>query len=87
MNLILFLLLGGLVGWAASRVTGRDDGIVANVLFGIFGSIIGGILSAATTGSDKSALAFSWPALLWSFAGAVVLVMIVNSFRGAPRNQ
>jgi uncharacterized membrane protein YeaQ/YmgE (transglycosylase-associated protein family) len=56
MNLIISLVIGGLVGWLASRLMKTDAqmGIVANVLVGIVGSALGfwlaGLLGLAPAG-------------------------------------
>lgn len=80
MTIIVAIVLGGLVGWLASRLLGRSEGMIASIIIGIVGSFIGSLISAGLTGSDKSYLAFSWGGLLWSLIGAVVLVAILNAF-------
>lgn len=80
MSLIVAIILGALVGWAASRIMGREEGIFMSIVIGIIGSFIGGLLSSAFTGSDRSYLAFSWGGLLWSLVGALILVAIMNAF-------
>lgn len=79
MGLIVFLILGALVGWAASSLMGRDEGVVMSIIIGIVGSFIGSLVSKLFTGADKSFLALSWVGLFWSFIGAVILVAIVNA--------
>jgi len=82
MSIIVWLILGGIIGWLAAKIMGRNEGIIASVIIGIIGSFIGGIVSRAFTGSDRSFLAFSWSGLLWSLIGAVILVAIMNAFQG-----
>jgi uncharacterized membrane protein YeaQ/YmgE (transglycosylase-associated protein family) len=81
MGIIVMLILGGLIGWAASSMMGRDEGVIASVIIGIVGSFIGGLISQLFTGADRSFLALSWVGLFWSFIGAVVLVAILNAVR------
>jgi uncharacterized membrane protein YeaQ/YmgE (transglycosylase-associated protein family) len=80
MSLIAMLILGGLVGWIASAVMGRDEGVIMSVIIGIVGSVIGGFVSMLFTGGDQAVLAFSWSGLFWSFIGAVILVALLNAF-------
>jgi uncharacterized membrane protein YeaQ/YmgE (transglycosylase-associated protein family) len=82
MSLIAFIILGAIVGWIASRLMGRDEGIFMSIIIGIVGSIIGGYVSRAFTGGDNSYLAFSWMGLFWSLVGAVILVALMNAFSG-----
>ena len=81
MGLIVMIILGGLVGWAASSMMGRDEGVLASIVIGIVGSFIGGLISQLFTGADRSFLALSWMGLFWSFIGAVILVAILNAVR------
>lgn len=63
MSIIAFLVLGGIAGWLASLFMGTDasQGIVANVIVGIIGAVIGGLLfnvfgSAGVTGLNLYSL-------------------------------
>jgi uncharacterized membrane protein YeaQ/YmgE (transglycosylase-associated protein family) len=74
------IILGGIVGYIAARMMGREEGILASIIIGIIGSFLGGWLSQLFTGSDQSMLAFTWMGLFWAFIGSVVLVAIMNAF-------
>jgi uncharacterized membrane protein YeaQ/YmgE (transglycosylase-associated protein family) len=79
-NLILWLLFGALVGWLASLVmrTDAQQGPILNIVVGIIGAMIGGLLFGGGTINDN---AFNLGSLLVSFVGAVILLGIVNLFR------
>jgi uncharacterized membrane protein YeaQ/YmgE (transglycosylase-associated protein family) len=79
MSLLIALIIGGIVGWVAGQVAGRDEGPVTSVLIGIIGSILGGALSTVFGGSNQSYLLFTWTGFLWSFIGALILVIILNA--------
>ncbi len=86
MNIIVWLVVGGLIGWVASIFMGTDgrQGILLNVVVGIIGAVVGGWLlgSAFGTGSINEG-DFSFSGLLVSFLGAVVLLFVVKLVRGA----
>ena len=46
MNLIIWLVVGGLIGWLASLImkTDAQQGLVLNVVVGIVGALLGGWL-------------------------------------------
>lgn len=45
MDIILYLIVGGVAGWLAGQVSkGSGFGIIGNVLLGIVGGIVGGFL-------------------------------------------
>jgi uncharacterized membrane protein YeaQ/YmgE (transglycosylase-associated protein family) len=89
MNIIIWLIVGGLIGWLASLVmrTDAQQGIILNVVVGIVGALLGGFLLSPLVGSGTiNQNNFSLPALLVSFGGAIILLFVVNMFRrGRPR--
>ena len=82
MGIIVFLVVGGIVGWLASQLMRRNEGLVASIVIGIVGSFIGGFVSRIATGSNQSYLGFSWTGFLWSLVGAIILVALLNIFTG-----
>jgi len=84
MNLIIWLVVGGVIGWLASIVmkTNAQQGMVLSVVVGIIGAVLGGWLMGRGTINNAD---LSLPSLLVSFVGAVVLLAIVNLIRrGRP---
>lgn len=83
-NFIVWLVVGGILGWLASMVmkTDKQQGIILNIVVGIIGAFLGGLLLAPLFGTSTiNQSNFSLPALLISFLGAVILLAIVNFFR------
>lgn len=81
MGIILWLIIGGVVGWLASIVMRRDgsQGIVLNIVVGIVGSILGAWLIGPLLGAPSiNSGVISVASLLVSFLGAVILLAIVN---------
>jgi uncharacterized membrane protein YeaQ/YmgE (transglycosylase-associated protein family) len=89
MNLIIWLIVGGLVGWAASLLmrTDAQQGIVLNVIVGIVGAALAGFFVSPLLGLPTiNQGVFSVGSLLVSLVGAVILLAIVNLVRrGTPR--
>jgi uncharacterized membrane protein YeaQ/YmgE (transglycosylase-associated protein family) len=79
-NLIIWLLLGALVGWLASIVmrTDAQQGALLNIVVGIIGAMIGGFLLGGRTINNSG---LDLTAILVSFVGAVILLAIVNLVR------
>ena len=89
MNFLIWLIVGGIIGWVASLIMKRDaqQGILLNVIVGIVGSFLGGFLIAPLLGSGTANSGdFSVMGLVASLIGAVILLAIVNLFtRGRAR--
>lgn len=84
MNIILMLIVGGLIGWIASMVmrTNAQQGIILNIVVGIVGALLAGLLLAPLFGTGSITQGdFSLSGLLISLVGAVILLAIVNLFR------
>lgn len=89
MNFIIWLLVGGVIGWLASILMKTNDqqGIFLNVLVGVVGALLAGWLITPLVGVGTiNQNNFSLPGLLVSFAGAALLLAVLNLFRrGATR--
>ena len=84
MGLISLLVIGGLIGWLASIVMRTDgqQGILLNVVVGIIGALLAGLLLNPLIGGGNIMNGdYSGSALLFSFLGAVILLAIFNLFR------
>lgn len=84
MNLLIWLVVGGVIGWLASLLMKTDgqQGILLNVVVGVVGAMVAGwlitpLVGVGTINQDN----FSLPALMVSFLGAAVLLGIVNLLR------
>lgn len=88
MNLIIWLVVGGVVGWLASIIMKRDaqQGILMNIIVGIIGALLAGWLISPLVGVGSINDGLSIGSFLVSLLGAVVLLAIVNLFtRGRAR--
>jgi uncharacterized membrane protein YeaQ/YmgE (transglycosylase-associated protein family) len=89
MNWIVWLVVGGVIGWIASLImkTDAQQGLFLNIVVGIVGAMIGGWLLSPMVGAGTLNQGdFSLPGLFVSLVGAVILLFIVNLIRRrAPR--
>lgn len=84
MNFIIWLVVGGLIGWVASMImkTDAQQGVILNVVVGIIGAMLGGWFLAPMFGTGTiNSNDFSVAGLGVSLLGAIVLLAIVNFFR------
>ena len=84
MGIIILIIVGGILGWLASIVmrTDAQQGIFLNVVVGIIGALLAGLLLNPLIGGGSITQGdFSVSSLLVSFLGAVILLAIVNLVR------
>lgn len=84
MNFLIWLIVGGVIGWIASLVmkTDQQQGIFLNIVVGIVGAMLGGwfispLVGVPTINQDV----FSLASMAVSLLGAIILLVIVNLFR------
>lgn len=89
MNFLIWIVVGGVIGWLASMVmkTDAQQGMFLNIIVGIIGALLGGWLIAPLVGTGTiNQNDFSIASLGVSFVGALILLAVVNLLRrGSPR--
>ena len=86
MGFIVWLVVGGLVGWVASLIMKTDgsQGIILNVVVGIVGAFLAGFFISPLVGIPTiNSNTLSIGSLLVSLVGAVILIAIVKMVRRA----
>lgn len=83
MGVIVWLVMGGLVGWLASMIMGTNaqQGIILNVVVGIAGGLIGGWLIGPLLGAGSINDSITIMSFIVSLLGAVLLLAIVKFFQ------
>ena len=83
MNFIIWIVVGGILGWLASMVMRTDgqQGILLNVIVGIVGAFLGGWLISPLVGVGTINDGISIGSVVVSLVGAIILLAIVNLFR------
>ena len=84
MNVIVWQVMGGVIGWLASLVMKVDDQevILLNVVVGIAGAGLSGWVVSPLVGAGTIHQAhFSMASLVVSLAGAIIVLAVVNLFR------
>ena len=79
-TILLWVVVGLIAGWLASVVVGGGFGLVGDIVVGIVGSFIGGLLFRNLhIGVPLRGLAGT---ILVAFIGAVVLLLLLRLIRG-----
>ena len=77
-SLVILLLVGLIAGWLAGQlIRGRGFGMLLNIVIGVIGAYLGGIIFRA--------VGVGGPGMLWMIVsatvGAMVLVFFLNALR------
>ncbi|PLT30684.1 GlsB/YeaQ/YmgE family stress response membrane protein [Peribacillus deserti] len=83
MEFLWSLIIGGIIGWLAGLILGRDvpGGVIGNIIAGFIGAWLGGLIFGSW-GPDVGGFAII-PALL----GAIILILIVSFIMKAVRGR
>ena len=83
MGILVWLIVGGVVGWLASIImrTDAQQGMLLNVIVGIVGALLAGFIISPMIGVGTTNEGISLATFLVSLLGAVILLAIVNLFR------
>jgi uncharacterized membrane protein YeaQ/YmgE (transglycosylase-associated protein family) len=81
MSLIAWLVVGILAGWLAERITGRDHGLLTNLIVGVAGAFIGGLMVSSLLGF-RYVEGFNLPSIIVATLGAVILLAVFGIFQG-----
>ena len=81
MGIIIWLIVGGIVGWLASLImrTDAQQGVLMNIVVGIVGAVIAGLVLGG--GNINNCDPLDLTNILWSLLGAVILLAVVNLIR------
>lgn len=74
----MMLIIGGIAGWIAEKVTKSDHGLLTNILVGIAGSFVGTKLAEVM----DIAVAGLLSRLLVASAGAIIVLLVWRAIRG-----
>lgn len=78
MGILAWIVFGALVGWIASMIMKKSSqmGAFANIVVGILGAFIGGLIMSLRGGWDITG--FNLRSFLVALLGAIILLAIVN---------
>ena len=77
-GILIWLVIGGVVGWLAGRIMGDNFGTIGNIVIGIVGAFIGGLVFARGNINDAPLTITSF---VVSLVGALILLAVVNLVR------
>jgi len=77
MEIIVWILFGGLVGWVASIVMGTPEGLLTDIIVGVIGAVIGGFVMDLFGKGGVSG--FNVYSFIVALLGACILIAIARA--------
>ena len=84
MNLIIYLMVGAIVGYIASRImhTDTQQGLVLDIVAGVIGAFLAGYFLSPLFKVETISEAITIPTMLVTLLGSVVLLAVAHLFIG-----
>ncbi len=79
MGIILWIVFGALVGWVASLVMRTNQNLLWDIIVGIAGSVLGGVVMGLIGKSGVQG--FSFYSFLVALFGSCILIAIIRALR------
>jgi uncharacterized membrane protein YeaQ/YmgE (transglycosylase-associated protein family) len=76
-GIIVWIILGAIAGFTATRVLGMMDAVWRTVLMGMVGAVLGGLVAGVLLNSEQPA-AITLVSIVVSVMGAIVVVYVAN---------
>lgn len=81
MGIIIWIVFGALVGWAASLIMGGEGGLMRDIIVGIVGAVVGGFIMSMIGKSGVGG--FNLYSFLVALLGACILIYVVRALNHA----
>src|SRR3990172_2957090 len=82
-GIISWIVFGALAGWVASMIAGDNarQGWLGNIIVGIIGAFIGGLIFAFLFGGGQFTLGWSVGSFIAAVIGSIILLFILRLFQ------
>ena len=82
-TILIWMVIGLIAGWLASRVAGRGYGVIGDIVLGIVGAFLGGLMFR--TLHLKTPFTGMASTIFVAFIGALVLLLLMRLVRRLSR--
>jgi uncharacterized membrane protein YeaQ/YmgE (transglycosylase-associated protein family) len=81
MGIVVWIVLGAIAGWITNLIMGGKEGIIATIILGIVGAIVGGWL-AGTVLKVADVTGINPESIVVSVIGAIIVVAVYRRLVG-----
>ncbi len=80
MSILVWIIFGAIAGWIASAIMGSRGGLIWDIILGIIGAGLGGLVMGLFGHSGVTG--FNLYSIVVAVIGAIILIAISRAFRG-----
>jgi uncharacterized membrane protein YeaQ/YmgE (transglycosylase-associated protein family) len=80
MGIFAWIIIGLIAGWLAAKITESPHGLIRNLVVGLVGSLLGGVLFSRL---GVNIVPDFWGQLITAIVGAVLLLFLLQVIRRA----
>ena len=85
MNLLIYLIVAAVIGWVATQVMHDNSNLLINIIVAVVGAFLAGYFLSPIFHVGTINDAITILTMLVTLLGSVILLAIVNLFRGRGR--
>jgi uncharacterized membrane protein YeaQ/YmgE (transglycosylase-associated protein family) len=85
MNLLIYLIVAAVIGWVATQIMHDNSNLLVNIIVAVVGAFLAGYFLSPIFHVGTINDAITIPTMLVTLLGSVILLAIVNLFRGRGR--
>jgi len=82
MNIIIYLIVAAVIGWIATEIMGDRSNLLINIVVAVIGAFLAGYFLSPFFHVGTINDAITVPTALVTLLGSIVLLAVVNLFRG-----
>jgi uncharacterized membrane protein YeaQ/YmgE (transglycosylase-associated protein family) len=82
MNLLIYLIVAAVIGWVATMIMRDNSNLLLNIIVAVVGAFLAGYFLSPIFHVGTINDAITIPTVLVTLLGSVILLAIVNLFRG-----
>jgi uncharacterized membrane protein YeaQ/YmgE (transglycosylase-associated protein family) len=82
MNLLIYLIVAAVIGWVATQIMNDSSNLLINIVVAVVGAFLGGYFLSPIFHVGTINDAFTVPTMLVTLLGSIILLAVVNMFRG-----
>ena len=85
MNILIYLIVAAVIGWIATELMHDRSNLLINIIVAVVGAFLAGYFLSPIFKVGTINEAITIPTMLVTLLGSIILLAIVNLFRGRGR--